>query len=191
MTDAINYDSVVSDNGSGYIKIGFGGDNFPRFVIPSIVGRPMLRANQKVGDIELKPEMFGDEAAPLRSMLEITYPLQNGRVLNWDDMEKLWGYSFDKLGLPEDKSGKRILLTEPVGNNKENRIKMARIMFEKFGFGAIVFETQALLTLMSQGNVTGLVMDSGDGVSHCIPVFENNIIKQGIKRLDIAGRHVT
>lgn len=75
MSDAINYDSVVSDNGSGYVKIGFGGDNFPRFVIPSIVGRPMLRANQKVGDIELKPEMFGDEAAPLRSMLEITYPL--------------------------------------------------------------------------------------------------------------------
>ena len=45
MSDAINYDSVVSDNGSGYVKIGFGGDNFPRFVIPSIVGRPMLRAN--------------------------------------------------------------------------------------------------------------------------------------------------
>jgi hypothetical protein len=35
----------------------------------------MLRANQKVGEIELKEEMFGDEAAPLRAMLEISYPL--------------------------------------------------------------------------------------------------------------------
>ena len=92
-------------------------------------------------------------------------------------MEKLWGYSFNKLGLPEDKSDKRILLTEPANNAKENRVKMAKIMFEKFGFGAVVFETQALLTLMSQGNTTGLVMDSGDGVSHCIPVFENMVLK--------------
>lgn len=93
--------------------------------------------------------MFGDEAAPLRSMLEISYPLMNGRITNWDDMEKLWAYSFNKLGLPEDKSSKRILLTEPANNNKENRIKMAKVMFEKFGFGSVVFETQALLTLMS------------------------------------------
>lgn len=56
-------------------------------------------------------------------------------------MEKLWGYSFDKLGLPEDKSSKRILLTEPANNAKENRVKMAKIMFEKFGFGSVVFET--------------------------------------------------
>jgi len=45
---------VVLDNGSGFLKIGFGGENFPRFTIPAIVGRPLLRANQKIGDIELK-----------------------------------------------------------------------------------------------------------------------------------------
>ena len=56
-------------------------------------------------------------------------------------MEKLWGYSFNKLGLPEDKSNKRILLTEPANNHKDNRIKMAKVMFEKFGFGSVVFET--------------------------------------------------
>jgi len=85
--------------------------------------------------------MFGDEAAPLRSMLEISYPLQNGRISNWDDMEKLWNYSFNKMGLPEDKSNKRILLTEPANNARENRVKMAKIMFDKFGFGSVVFET--------------------------------------------------
>jgi len=43
--EAIDYDSIISDNGSGYVKLGYGGDSFPRFVIPSIIGRPMIRAN--------------------------------------------------------------------------------------------------------------------------------------------------
>ena len=62
---------VVCDNGSGFLKMGFAGDTFPRYTIPSIVGRPLLRANQKIGDIELKALMLGDEANPLRSFLEI------------------------------------------------------------------------------------------------------------------------
>jgi actin-related protein 2 len=51
--------------------MGFAGENFPRYTIPSIVGRPLLRANQKVGEIELKSLMVGDEANPLRSYLDI------------------------------------------------------------------------------------------------------------------------
>jgi len=42
---AVNYDRVVCDNGSGYVKMGFGGDSFPRHVIPSIIGRTELRKN--------------------------------------------------------------------------------------------------------------------------------------------------
>lgn len=80
---------------------------FPRHVIPSIIGRPMLRASQKIGDKEIKEIMVGDEAAPLRAYLEIAYPLKEGRIHNWDDMETLWSYCFhNKLGLGEDKSDK-------------------------------------------------------------------------------------
>ncbi len=49
---------------------------------------------------------------------------------------------------------------------------MAQLLFEKFGFGHVKFEMQALLTLFAEGEITGLVFDAGDGVSHCIPVFE-------------------
>jgi actin-related protein 2 len=92
---------VVCDNGSGFLKMGFAGDNFPRYTIPSIVGRPLLRANQKIDDIELKALMLGDEANPLRSMLEITYPVREGIVENWEDMIALWDYTFHtKMGLP-------------------------------------------------------------------------------------------
>jgi len=68
---------------------------------------------------------------------------------------------------------------------------MGEYMFEKFNFGGVAFEIQAILTLMAEGNTTGAVMDSGDGVSHVIPVFEGNIQEAAIKRLNLAGRHVT
>ena len=140
--ESVDYDSIISDNGSGYVKLGYGGDSFPRHVIPSIIGRPMLRATQKIGDLELKEVMVGDEAAPLRSYLEITYPLKEGKINDWNDMEILWDYTFHKkLGLNEgNKDDKRVLLTEPALNPKKNREKMGEIMFEKFGFGRVMFE---------------------------------------------------
>ena len=50
--------------------------------------------------MELKELMIGDEASPLRNYLEITYPLNEGKIKNWDDMEKLWEYCFtSKLNL--------------------------------------------------------------------------------------------
>ena len=108
----IKFNRVICDNGSGYVKLGFGADTFPRYVIPSIVGRPVLRASQKIGDVEVKELMVGDEAAPLRAYLEVAYPLTEGLVKNWEDMCHIWDYSFKKLGLPEDKSEHSILLTE-------------------------------------------------------------------------------
>jgi len=81
--------------------MGYAGDNFPRYTIPSIVGRPMLKFGQSVEGIELKEEMFGDEANPLRAFLDVKYPIDEGTIRDWDDFMKLWGYTFhQKMGLP-------------------------------------------------------------------------------------------
>lgn len=119
--------------------------------------------------------MVGDEASPLRAYLEIKYPLVEGKINNWDDMCHIWDYCFTKLGLPDDKSAHQILLTEAARNPLKNREKMGEIMFERYGFGGVLFEYQALLTLMAEGQRTGAVLDAGDGVSHVIPVYEGII----------------
>jgi len=188
----VNQTKVICDNGSGYLKMGYAGENFPRFTIPSIAGRPLLRATQKIGDIELKSLMLGDEANPLRSLLEISYPIREGIVESWDDLTALWDYTFHtKMGLPRDLAQHKILITEAARNPKKNRQRMAEILFEKFGFGGVMFEIQALLSLMAEGETTGLVFDAGDGVSHCIPVYDGIPLADQIKRLNVAGRHVT
>ena len=171
----IQFDRVVCDNGSGFLKMGYAGDNFPRFNIPSIVGRPMLRSKQNVGDLELKEVMYGDEASPYRALLDITYPIDEGRVRNWDDFNALWEYTFkSRMGM-KDLSDKKILVTEAALNPKKNREKMAELIFERHGFAGCMFESQALLSLMCEGHSTGVVFDSGDGVSHVIPVVDGFI----------------
>ena len=122
--------------------MGYGGDNFPRYTIPSIVGRPMLRSNQEVNGITLREMMFGDEANPHRSLLDISYPIAEGSVKNWDDFNALWDYTFhDKMRLERDKSDKFLLVTEAALNPRQNRERMAQSIFETQNFGACLFET--------------------------------------------------
>lgn len=44
MTDNEGRKVVVCDNGTGFVKCGFAGSNFPEHIFPAMVGRPILRA---------------------------------------------------------------------------------------------------------------------------------------------------
>jgi actin-related protein 2 len=123
-------------------------------------------------------------------MLSLTRPIEEGIVKNWDDMEKVWSHAFGPV-MHVDAANTRILLTEAPLNPLKNREKLAEVMFERFGFGALTVEAQATLALYAVGKMTGIVLDSGDGVTHCIPVSEGMINSHSIRRLNLAGRHLT
>ncbi|XP_017888235.1 actin-related protein 2 isoform X2 [Ceratina calcarata] len=182
---------IVCDNGTGFVKCGYAGANFPAHIFPSIVGRPIIRAVNKIGDIDVKDLMVGDEASKLRSMLEISYPMQNGIVRNWDDMCHVWDYTFGPEKMNINPRECKILLTEPPMNPITNREKMIEVMFEKYGFAGTYIAIQAVLTLYAQGLISGVVVDSGDGVTHICPVFEEYALPHLTRRLDIAGRDIT
>ncbi|KAI9291841.1 Actin/actin-like protein [Neoconidiobolus thromboides FSU 785] len=191
MTSNTNNSNVlVVDNGTGFAKVGYAGANFPEHVFPSVVGRPMLRSEEIVGDYEVKDIMVGTEASELRSILQLSYPLENGIVRNWEDMYHLWDYTF-KEKLKIDPKGHRVLLTEPPMNPIQNRVKMAEAMLEHYGFDGFYIAIQAVLTLYAQGLVNGVVVDSGDGVTHIIPVYDGRSLPHLTRRLDVAGRDVT
>ncbi|CAH1717579.1 unnamed protein product [Chironomus riparius] len=182
---------IVCDNGTGFVKCGYAGSNFPAHIFPSMVGRPTIRAVNKIGDIEVKDLMVGDEASQLRSMLEISYPMENGMVRNWEDMCHVWDYTFGPKKMNVDPENTKILLTEPPLNPLKNREKMIEVMFEKYGFHSTYIAIQAVLTLYAQGLISGVVIDSGDGVTHICPVYESYALPHLTKRLDIAGRDIT
>jgi len=181
---------VVCDNGTGFVKCGFAGANFPTAIFPSMIGRPILRFEEKVENVVIKDVMVGDEASKLRMMLQISYPLENGIVRKWDEMEHLWDYTFHERLKVNPKECK-ILLTEPPLNPKQNREKLVQIMFEKYGFKAVYVGVQAVLTLYAQGLMTGVVVDSGDGVTHVVPVHSGFSLPHLTRRLDVAGGAVT
>ena len=184
---------IVFDNGSGYLKAGLSNKETPSVTVPALIGRPMLRYAEKIEDFELKPLMIGDEVTPVRSLLELTYPMKEGIIQNEEDMALLWDYVLtQKLGLVKnDLESRKLLLTEAPENPTKNKIKMGEILFEKIGLGYFNIEPQAKMTLYCEGEETGVVLDSGDGVTHVIPVFDNYLLHHQIKRLDIAGRHIT
>ena len=140
----------------------------------------------------LEADIFlGKFAEDNRGLLSISYPMEHGIVSDWNDMEKIWQHVYSKSQLNANSEEHPVLLTEAPMNPRRNREKAAEIFFETFNAPALYISIQAVLSLYSTGRTTGVVLDSGDGVTHAVPIYEGFALPHSIMRTDIAGREVT
>jgi actin beta/gamma 1 len=181
---------IVLDNGSGLTKNGYAGEDRPRSVWPTIIGYPKYTSIMTDVEHYTREYYIGEEALNLRGVLRLVYPVEHGMILDWQAMEKIWHFTFYN-DLRVNPSEHPILLTEPPLNPRKNREKMAEIMFETFNVPAMYVSMQAVLSLYASGRTTGLVVDSGDGVTHIVPIYEGFALTHAINRVDLGGRDIT
>ncbi|XP_067909519.1 actin-related protein 3B-like [Heterodontus francisci] len=172
----------VIDCGTGYTKLGYAGNTEPQFIIPSCIA---IKESAKVGDhaqrrlvrgVDDLDFYIGDEAVD-KPTYATKWPIRHGIVEDWDLMERFMEHVIFKYlrAEPEDH---HFLMTEPPLNTPENREYLAEIMFESFNVPGLYIAVQAVLALaaswtsrqVGERTLTGTVIDSGDGVTHCIPV---------------------
>ncbi|KRX00350.1 hypothetical protein PPERSA_10849 [Pseudocohnilembus persalinus] len=180
--------AIVIDNGSGFCKAGIAGDDAPRSQVPTVIGRPK-QPGLMVG-MDQKDTYVGNEVESKHEVLNLSYPIDNGEIQNWDDMEKIWDHIFHhELHVnPEDHP---VLLTEAPNNKKKNREQMIKLMFEKYNVNSFFLATQQVLALFATGNTTGIVVDSGYASTHTVPIYEGFALSHAIQKTPLAGRDLT
>lgn len=176
--------AVIIDNGSGFTKAGFAGDDTPRVVFPSIVGKRLnpVSAGQNT--------YVGDQAQSMSSILTISHPLENGIVTNWDDMEEIWSHTFHNE-LRIDPAAQPVMLIDSALNVKANREQMVKIMFETFKVPALYIAAAPVLSLYANDISTGIVLDCGYGVGQIVPIHNGRVISNAVTRLDVTGSDLT
>ena len=197
------------DGSSMFFKAGFAGDPDPCAVFPSVVTGSPIPNTTFIRSA--RNRFVGNEAIANLNCFYLEHPIQRGLITDWDQMEKviyynnsnnsycihfqIWHHTFyNELRVaPEDH---KVLLTETPLNSKPNREKMTQIMFETFNTPATYIESSAVLSFYNFGNkleqsFTCLMIESGDGVSHTVPIYEGCALPHATNRLDLAGCDLT
>ncbi|KAJ5077053.1 actin [Anaeramoeba ignava] len=180
---------IVIDTGFTNIKAGFAGDDEPKVVFPTIIGKPKKRNEMNI--LSSNEYYVGNEAKAKKEELYLYNMIHSGIIANWDNMEKIWDHTFyNELRVaPEEHP---VLLTEAPLNPKANREKMTQIMFETFNTPAMYVANRSVLSLYASGRTTGIVIDIGGCfTSHIVPIYEGYALPNSTMRIDIFGRDFT
>jgi actin-related protein len=182
------FNAVIVDNGTKSIKVGHAGDEAPREVISTLLGHSKFPAL----DIAMDrcDYSVGEKVYAKRGLFNLVRPIQERRIVDFDIMEKVWHHCFYE-SLKVDPSQNSVLLTESCEYTDADRRKCGEIFFEYFNVPSLYIGNQGTLGLFSTGNTKGVVLDSGEGGTHVIPIFEGYVSPYSVFKTQVSGRMIT
>mmetsp|Transcript_18550 Transcript_18550/g.55647 ORF Transcript_18550/g.55647 Transcript_18550/m.55647 type:complete len:619 (-) Transcript_18550:3-1859(-) len=179
---------IILDCGTYSTKVGWAAEKAPAAEFPTLVGLP--RHDKVMAGSFAKDSFVGHEAQTKRGVLTLRSPIVNGRIQNFDDMEKIYHHAIANE-LRVNPADHPIMITEAPMSPLAQREKIAEIMFHKFNVPALFVAGMANLSLYGLGLTTGMVVELGHGVCHTVPVVQGYSFPAGILRLDMGGRDIT
>jgi actin-related protein len=123
-------------------------------------------------------------------------PIDRGIVTDWDTLELVLRHTFSSE-LRADPAVHPLLIAEPLLNPRASREKLAELLFKTFDVPALYMADAAVLALAAVAEhgfasaECGMVVDSGDGTTHVVPVYEGHVITHAVQTLSIAGDDLT
>jgi actin, other eukaryote len=180
---------IVIDNGTGYIKAGYSGDDAPTVILPSVVS---VVESQEQG----KPKTFysGPDLDLKNPETALQFPLERGTIKNtpqdWESIEFIWEHIIKNL-MQQELSSANVLITDSILNTRENREHIAQIFFEHLGVNSLGIMASPVLSLFSIGKTRGVVLDVGCGLTSIVPVFEGYALPHAIHKIPLSGTDIT
>ncbi len=182
---------IIIDIGEAYVKIGFAGDQIPRFVFPCLTGTEKYKSIMvDVGVARGKMIYVGDDCTKMRGVLKISYPISRGSITQWESYYEILNHIFYNL-LRINPAEYEVLYTEPINMAKETKDYIARVLFETHRVKKLMMIPSPLLSLFSVGLTTGLVIESGEGLTNIVPIIDGKIFYPAVQILPLAGADVS
>jgi len=126
-------------------------------------------------------------------ILKLRYPIKNGVFTNEQDILTVFNHIYKKLDIKNEDNIKDhpIFITEPIMNPYYHRKQVAAALLDNMGVPAIFFGSQPILSLWATSERTGIILESGEGITQCSVVYESYSIPHSYVRYDFGGRNVT
>lgn len=148
---------------------------------PTVVGITRIMLN--MFSTPLKKHYIGDEAFSKRGILVLKYPIEYGRITNWDHIEQIWHHAFENE-LRVDKTEQSVLLAESTASTPIDREKTVQLMFENVQVKKLAIENSQKLSLLGTGRTTGVVVDAGHQGTSVVPIYDaKNLYEESSKQM--------
>jgi hypothetical protein len=122
-------------------------------------------------------------------------PVQHGIIEDFDSIKYCWHHMLSHKNMHNQKKCD-ILVTDSPLNHRDNKLKMAESLFDRMKDHNITIDSlnimnSAVLSLFASGRTSGIVVESGHGMTCAVPIFEGYALPHAIKYINMGGHDVT